>query len=186
MKDRRFDQRTKAQFKQDIQRAHNIQGWLLESWIKEMAANSYCIEYQDNGTDNSGRFTERASSEPDYVVSILDKLNITTTNCKLEVKTAPHYKYLNFKVESLKAVVEHNAHVLLFIGVDTKAEDKETLLAGLKYASWCFFSPKTAEKILTLPARSVPSFYGGKPCIEIKAVNFDQFFTICPFGKPIR
>jgi hypothetical protein len=186
MADKRFDNRDRETFKKDIARSHSIQQWLIDYWVKEMAANDYHIEYENTGTDNSGRFLEQATNEPDYYISIFDKINKTECKQSVEVKTAPHYKYLNFKVESLEAIVKYNAYTLLFIGVDTKAETKKDLESSLRYASWCFFSPKTAAKILSLPSRSVKNFYGGKPCIEIKAIDFDRWFKVKPFGQPIR
>lgn len=187
MSNYRYDNRDIATFKKDIARSHDIQRWLIEYWVKEMAANAYQIEYTDKGTDNSGQYVKWASSAPDYEVTIFDKMEKTTTKCNLEVKTAPHYRYLNFKVESLKAIVQHNAHCLLFIGVETKAESRKVLESSLATASWCFFSPKTATKILdTLPARHVPQLYGGKACIEIKAKFFKDWFVIHAFGKPLR
>ncbi len=45
----RFDSRSKDEFKSDILRAHNIQRWLIDYWVKEMAANSYYVEWADNG-----------------------------------------------------------------------------------------------------------------------------------------
>jgi hypothetical protein len=169
----RRDTRTQEEFEHAIKRASDIEQWLMRDvWIPELRSRKYDISAEDNGCDNSGAFQTRVNSKPDFKVTLdgLDGL--------IEIKTNPHFAKCTWKVESLKAYLQHNATILLFFNIATKS-DKFKLDTNLADVKWTLIVPSIIERWLSIYDHKIYYGYNGnKLSIQFPKQDYPGWFKV--------
>ena len=177
----RLDYRTQAEFEATIRRATALEQWLAEVWRLDLVATGYDAKLVPNGVDNSGKFVKKASSAPDFKVSLQRKRDGHKTSFLAEIKSNPGFSKSTFKIEALQACIDHDATMVLFFNVDTRTEDfkTNTKLEGVRYA---YLSPCLLSQLLdAYKTQSYGrNFNGGKPSIQILEKDYSKWFAVYP------
>jgi len=115
MSDRRFDNRSKAQFKKDIKFGTKLESYFFQGWLKEteLYSNINVTHWSDNGVNNDGEYIETGKSTfgADYRVTMKYAGHVYE-GMPLEVKWVPTAGKFTLKIADLKAYVNENAGIL--------------------------------------------------------------------------
>lgn len=122
MVDRRFDNRTKAQFKKDIKFGTRLESYFFQGWVERMGPAIY--KWDDNGVDNDGEYVEsgKNTAGADYrVTAYLD--GYLWESMPLEVKWVPTAGKFTMKIADVKAYVAEDAGILFIYNNNPKVRD---------------------------------------------------------------
>lgn len=164
--DNRKDGRTYGEFFRQVQLKTNKQNNLMLAWSKRMSERGYCVEYKDNGVDNSGKpilSIEKLNKDADYLVSIDNAPFVP-----VELKEAS--KNITIKVADLKSFIEQEACILFFWKTGNQKIRKD--------AKWALFGPATLNSMLSWPHKRYKSSNGGKLSVQIKPKHYDRLFEV--------
>ncbi len=179
----RLDHRTQAEFEATIKRATALEAWLAQVWKKDLEHCGYSVKLTNNGVDNSGAFVKKASSAPDFKVSLQKKGASSPVEFLAEIKSNPGFSKSTFKVDALESCIKYDATLILFFNTDTKTMEfeKNTSLEKLRYA---YLSPCLLLQLLDCyKAKSYGSnFNGGKPSIQILEKDYSKWFAVYPLS----
>jgi len=111
--DKRFDRRTKEEFKKDIRKGAKEQSIIINSWLLSVDKDGNReLLVKDNGIDNSGNFINsphRVTCDPDYYVEGYGLIEVQYSNtwCK---------KYFHIKRNKILACIRQDAIILMVNG----------------------------------------------------------------------
>jgi hypothetical protein len=132
----RFDNRTKEEFQQDIERSTKIERELMTiyvKWLNESGKAKYT--FKDLGIDNSGKFIEddkAVTCESDFIL-----YKNGTRPRRIEIKhCVPQRSCFHLKENHLRYCVEKDVCIVNFMGIGTATP------------SFCVLTPAQLEKEL--------------------------------------
>jgi len=164
----RMDNRSIKQFKSDILKRTMKYKFLLELYIQEQIFLGNTISVEDYGIDNTGKFVEKATTSPDYKITINGKTAL------YEIKSSKSTQICTFKVHNLKKYVEYNANILLFWGTGNIEDKPEDI--NYEKTRWAILTPTNISKMLKNKKSYIEEKFGNKPCIQIQRNEFDDYF----------
>ena len=148
--DYRFDWRSKEEFEEDVREATAIERRIISWFAGETGAL-----FADFGVDNSGRYQEKASAEPDYIIYI-----------PIEVKFSREWiEKIHFKVNQIEKYRRYGGKILFINGYETTSP------------YWYLFDVEEIEKY------PIVKFWE-KDCYEVPADEFD-WTPLVGFNKQI-
>lgn len=165
----RLDNRSIKKFKEDILKRTMKEKFLLELFIQEQLFLGNTIFVEDYGIDNTGKFVEKATTAPDYKITINGRTKL------YEIKSSKSTQICTFKIHNLKKYVECNANILLFYGtgdIENKPED-----INYEKTRWAIIVPKKIKEMLKNKKSYFEEKFGNKPCIQIQRNEFDDYFS---------
>ena len=151
MADKRFDRRTKDQFKKDIRKSTKEQSAILRSWL--FSSNQQHLIAWDHGVDNSGEFINSANNvtcDPDYEIEKYGLVEVQYSNPMC-------IKYFHIKKNKLLTCVVQDANILMVNGWSSD-HPKYTLLtpgqckvilARFELVNWYGGGSKAAYRVPT-------------------------------------
>ncbi len=159
---------------------------LIDSWVSMLLENEYFEEIyiQDNGVDNSGLVLLNVkNSKPDYILYTKGGELLPDGSHTIEVKFAPGFNKLTYKVDNLESYLKYDSYVLTIINSGKMGGSGDPQHSGkidLDYSlmGWVLFTPETVRKILqSLPHQHYFEL-GNKKAVQILQKDFDQYFTV--------
>jgi hypothetical protein len=164
----RIDNRSLKKFKGDILKRTLKEKFLLEIFIQEQIHRGNSITAEDYGIDNTGKFVEKATTSPDYKITINGKTKL------YEIKSSKSTQICTFKTHNLKKYAEYNANILLFYGtgeIENKPED-----INYEKTRWAIVTPAKIKLMLKNKKPYIEKLFGDKLCIQIQKNEFDDYF----------
>ena len=120
MVDKRFDNRSKDDFKKHIKFTTQVEKYFFNKWLEICRDRSDIIIYnwQDNGIGNDGEYvaTGTNTSGADYIVDM--NYDGSHTNLPLEMKWVPTAGKFTLKVNDLKAYIKEEAAILFIYNAE--------------------------------------------------------------------
>lgn len=159
----RKDHRTAEKFADDIQKTTNREKVMIEIWTACMINSGHTVEYHSSGTDNTGKIVERATSIPDYIITLDGETALYDIKCN-------KYSHKNtFKVYDLKKYIEYDANILLLYGMGDDWAPNEK-------AKWGIITPEAMKRMLE-DLKHINDFkWGNKPTVIVYDKDFDKYF----------
>lgn len=111
---RRFDGRTKGEFKKDIKFTTQVESYFFERFlaVAKQTKGIWVSNPTDNGVDNSGEYLAKGNTAgADYRVDLRYK-HLNEKQHPLEIKWVPTAGKFTLKENDLKAYVEEGASIL--------------------------------------------------------------------------
>ncbi len=173
---RRRDDRTLKQFKEDIKFRTAKEKFLVKLYQKEMKYRKFNLTVRNYGVDNTGEFVEKSNCKPDYKLIFHEKSIETgkgmTVEYLVEVKCSPVNKW-TFKIYHLKQYVKLNANILIFWNVGYIDKDPKTI--NYDTAQFGIIATDKIQLILdSYKPYNEPTF-GNKECIRLYEKDFYLF-----------
>jgi len=195
MRDRRFDNRSKSEFKKDIAFGTAVEKYFWNGFLTQL--DLYGIPYSNaanNGVDNDGGYIESGNKTAgaDYRISVAGKQNLP-----LEVKWVPTAGKLTLKKGDLIGYKREGAAILFIInmsraGANLRKPRDYDLDAHIKRIEgkkrdimWGVMMPNKVDKLLhTCDTHSGKlcwesiSYMGGKTGVIIPDTDFTDWFKL--------
>jgi len=158
--DKRRDNRTRAEFKNDMIKAAQKEAKWMEILCGQLKRNKREFILKDTGVDNTGKLIEGTLSKntPDFYLE-----NNNRGGQYIEVKTAPEFcdgKFFTFKVSSLKMCISHGSWIFL-----------------PRRPHFYLIQCPAMEKMLEYSPRIYPGFSPNDPAIRIYHKNFSSLLN---------
>lgn len=194
MTDKRFDNRTKSEFKKQIRFGTQVETYWFKKFIKqvELSNNLSLVEYCDNGVANDGLYipTGQKTSGADYMVSIYDK-DKYYENLPLEVKFAPTKGKITLKEGDLKGYTREKAAILFIINTGLRSfrmpknknikEHITSIEKNIGQFKWGICWPEKVSSLLQSYSVIPIPYMGGKSGIIIPESDFSSLFEMKGF-----
>ena len=191
MVDKRFDNRSKDDFKKHIKFTTQVEKYFFNRWL-EVCKNNPDVDidnWSDNGIENDGEYiaTGTNTSGADYMVDMT--YHGTYKNLPLEMKWVPTAGKFTLKVNDLKAYIKEEAAILFIYNAESCGTnlrtpkhhdlDKYTKLIESKQHQfkWGIMWPHNVKAVLedfkdAGRVQKIP-YMGHKPGIVIKQEEFN-------------
>lgn len=181
----RLDYRNLETFKKDIYFSTKLEEFWFKLYLRQICHKYDAIEYEDSGTDNSGKYTKRATKKADYTVHLHKNGSVGTI--KLDIKWAPTFGKATFKVSNLKSYIADGSNILLFYNIGPAALRKpgdynikvhiDKILSRLEEIRYGIIIPNEMQKMLDTYPHKKNFYMGHKICVEVPYVDFSKYFT---------
>lgn len=193
MKDKRFDHRTKEQFKKDIMFGTMVEKFLIEAWVEQPQV--YVHKIEDNGVANDGRFIKHGKTGgADYKVTF-DYHNLSYADLPLEVKWVPTAGKFTLKTGDLRQYVREEAAILFIYNTrktslrpkEREIEEYKNLIlsyARIHAICWGIMFPSIVKNLSENYNEKRIPYMGNKPGIVIPQDHFHMWFTRENFYDP--
>jgi hypothetical protein len=187
---KRVDYRDADTFKKDILFSTKLEKFWIKVYLKQICNKYDKIEYEDYGTDNTGKVTKYATSKADYKIYLFkNKKKIIQ---KLDVKWGPSKGKVTFKVNSLQNYIKDGSDILLFYNIGRVSLKKpmnyklnqhiELINQNIKNIRYTIIKTSTMKDILDKYPHEKVWYMGNKLAVTIPECDFYNFWR----GKKIN
>jgi hypothetical protein len=178
--------RTLGKFALQIYDATFREKLLINSWVTMLLEDGHFEEVyiQDNGVDNSGVVLLNVNnSKPDYILYTKGGTVIPDGSHKVELKFAPGFNKLTYKVDNLESYQRYDSYVLTIINVGKMGGSGEPTHDGsinLNYSlmGWTLFTPEIIRRLLDELPHQHYFELGNKKAVQILQKDFEKYFTV--------
>ena len=193
--DKRYDNRTKSQFKKDIKFGTMMETYVFNKWVELCVTRDDVVisNYGDNGIGNDGEYVKTGTntSGADYIAD-LNYEGVQYDNLPIEVKWVPTAGKFSLKVNDLKAYIKEDAAILFVFNSKSPTLKRPKDYNFEKYIDkieshahqlkWCIMLPEIVEVFLDFhkhqdKIEKIP-YMGFKPGIILQEKDFCNWFKV--------
>lgn len=188
---KRFDNRSKEEFKKDIKFGTMIENFWMKRTIDSIKSSGIypdVFSYRENGVGNDGEFVTKSNGNADFVlVRELEPTDIVP----LEIKWCPTKGKISLKLHDLKGYINQGADILLIYNNDTKTLKQpnhtdynkhwKLINSNIQNIKWAIITCEQIQKMINdQPIVSI-HYMGNKEGIILKESEFNKYFILNNF-----